>query len=140
MIAVVDTSAVLRLFIPDGPVPEGLEPFFRGVESGANLAIAPELLLVEAINVVVKKQRRGELTPKEAADLIGLLRHMPIRYYGHQAYCVRAYHLALETGLTGYDAIFLALALERGARLFTADHQLEAVVAGKGIGGFSRNV
>jgi len=34
MIAVVDTSAVLRLFIPDGPVPNGLEAFFRGVEAG----------------------------------------------------------------------------------------------------------
>jgi hypothetical protein len=30
MIAVVDTSAVLRLFIPDGPIPDGLEAFFRG--------------------------------------------------------------------------------------------------------------
>jgi predicted nucleic acid-binding protein len=134
MIAVVDTSAVLRLFIPDGPGPDGLEAFFRGVESGANLAIAPELLLVEAINVAVKKQRRGELTTEESKDLVGLLKQMPIRYYAHTPYCSRAYDLSLESGLSAYDAVFLALALDRGVRLFTADQQLEVVASRKGIG------
>ncbi|NDV62427.1 type II toxin-antitoxin system VapC family toxin [Puniceicoccales bacterium CK1056] len=134
MIAVVDTSAVLRMFIPDGPIPDGLEAFFRGVETGANLAIAPELLLVEALNVVVKKHRREELTTEEAESLMSLLRQMPIRYYGHLPYGSRACHLAIETGLSGYDAIFLALALDRGVPLFTADHQLEAVASRKGIG------
>lgn len=43
--------------IPD-PV---YDAFFRGVESGSNIAIAPELLIVEAVNVVIKKQQRNEL-------------------------------------------------------------------------------
>ena len=81
MIAVINTSAVLRLFIPDGPIPAGLEPFLRGVETGAHVAIAPELLIVEATNVVVKKQRRGELSSDEATELITLLKNMPIRYF-----------------------------------------------------------
>ena len=52
MIGVIDTSALIRLFIPDGPVPVGLEEFFRGVERGTNIAIAPELLVVESANVI----------------------------------------------------------------------------------------
>ncbi|MBW2220154.1 MAG: hypothetical protein JRF40_11780 [Deltaproteobacteria bacterium] len=55
MIGVIDTSALIRLFIPDGPIPEGFEKFFRGVERGNNRAIAPELLLVESANVLDRK-------------------------------------------------------------------------------------
>ncbi|MGC9453066.1 MAG: type II toxin-antitoxin system VapC family toxin [Oceanipulchritudo sp.] len=133
MIAVVDTSAVLRLFIPDGPVPDGLEAFFRGVENGSNLAIAPELLIAEALNVVVRKQRRGELDAAEAEQLVSLLKRLPVRYYGHVGYAESAHRLAMETGLTGYDALFLALALERGVGLFTADDKLREAAAERGI-------
>ena len=59
MIAVIDTSAFLRLFIPDGPLPVGVEEFFQGVELGANIALAPELMLVEAANVLNKKRLQG---------------------------------------------------------------------------------
>ncbi len=55
MIGVVDTSALIRLFIPDGPIPEGFEKFLSGVERGNNMAIAPELLLVESANVLDRK-------------------------------------------------------------------------------------
>lgn len=57
MIAVIDASALMRLFIPDGPVPRGLEAFFQGVESERNMAIAPELLMAEAASVIHKKGR-----------------------------------------------------------------------------------
>ncbi len=50
MIGVVDTSALIRLFVPDGPLPDGFNEFLRGVERGFNMAIAPELLLAEAAN------------------------------------------------------------------------------------------
>jgi predicted nucleic acid-binding protein len=40
--------------------------------------------MVEAVNVVIKKQRRGELTADEAVALVSLLKQMPIRYYRHQ--------------------------------------------------------
>jgi predicted nucleic acid-binding protein len=133
MIAVVDTSAVLRLFIPDGPIPEGLEAFFRGVETGLHIAIAPELLVVEAVNVVIKKQRRGELTAEEATGLVSLLKQMPIRYYRHQELSDFIHRVAMETGLSGYDAAFLALAQDRGAVLFTADHKLMKVAELRGL-------
>ena len=133
MIAVVDTSAVLRLFIPDGPIPNGLEKFFRGVETGSNTAIAPELLLVEAITVVIKKQRRDELSPDEANQLIALLKQMPIRYFRHHSLLSSTQQIALETGLSAYDALFLALAQERGASLFTADSKLQAEAENRGL-------
>lgn len=72
MIGVVDTSAFLRLFIPDGPLPQGLEAFFRGVERGDNAALAPELMSAEAANVVSKKRLAGLLVEEECSALIEL--------------------------------------------------------------------
>ncbi len=60
MIGVVDTSALIRLFIPYGPLPDGFDKFLRGVERGLNTAIAPELLVAEATNVINKKQKSGD--------------------------------------------------------------------------------
>jgi predicted nucleic acid-binding protein len=133
MIAVVDTSAVLRLFVPDGPVPTGLEAFFRGVETGSHVAIAPELLVVEATNVVLKKQRRGELSADESSALILLLEQMPIRYFSHRPLYKSTHQIALETGLSAYDALFLALAQDRGAALFSADERLKREAEARGL-------
>ena len=133
MIAVIDTSALLRLFIPDGPIPDGLEAFFRGVETGSNVAIAPELLIVEAINVTVKKRRRGELSEDEATGLISLLHQMPIRYFSHHSLCNITYQITLETGLSAYDSLYLALAQNRGAVLFSADEKLLKEACRRGL-------
>jgi len=70
MIAVIDTSALIRLYIPDGSIPKGLEAFFRGVERGNHIAIAPELLLVESANVLNKKRKINELTEEESIQLL----------------------------------------------------------------------
>jgi predicted nucleic acid-binding protein len=124
MIAVIDTSAFLRLFLPDGPVPEGLIEFFRGVERGDNLAVAPELLLAEAVNVANKKRLQGILNLEDAQELVALMRRVPIHYIAHASLVERALELAATHDLTVYDALFLALALQKPARLFTADKLL----------------
>ena len=44
---VVDTSALIRLYVPDGPIPEGLEAAMGAAWRGEALLIAPDLLLAE---------------------------------------------------------------------------------------------
>ncbi len=124
MIAVIDTSALLRLFVPDGPVPDGLEEFFRGVEKGNNAALAPELLLAEAGNVLNKKAMAGLLTLEERSSLLADILDMPLRYERHRDLMHRSLELAREQVLSVYDCLFLALALEKGGVLFTADDKL----------------
>ena len=124
MIAVVDTSAFLRLFIPDGEVPDGLEELFRGVERGMDAAIAPELMLAEAANALNKKRLQGSISLEECLELVELCRAMPVRYYPHADLLAPATRLAAEQSLTVYDALFLALALRTGARLLIADDRL----------------
>lgn len=130
MIAVLDTSAFLRLFVPDGPIPQGLEEFMRGVERGENTAIAPELMLAEAANVANKKRYQGILSEDETVELIGLMRRMPVRYFSHRDLIEPAGRLASEHALTVYDALYLALARMRAARLFSADGRLVRAAGG----------
>jgi len=124
MIGVIDTSALIRLFIPDGPIPEGLENFFTGVEKGNNTAIAPELLLVEAANVLDRKRKMAEISKPESIRLLTDMLSMPIRCFPHGPLIPAAFDLALEHGVTLYDAVYLALAVEQSAVLFSADREM----------------
>ncbi|RKY25610.1 MAG: hypothetical protein DRP83_06030 [Planctomycetota bacterium] len=124
MIAILDTSAVIRLFIADGPIPAGLETFLGEVERGNAVGLAPELLWVEAANVLLRKKLRGELAGDEAEALLEEIIQLPLRRAGHVEILPRAMELADAEGLSVYDALFLSLAELREGVVFTADQQL----------------
>ena len=127
MIGVVDTSALIRLFVPDGPLPNDFEGFLRGVERGLNIAIAPELLMAEAANVINKKQLSGELSESEGDQLLSDILSVPIRLFPHRPILPRAFDLARTHNLTVYDTLYLALAEEHGAVIFTGDRKLLSI-------------
>ncbi|MFH1981573.1 MAG: type II toxin-antitoxin system VapC family toxin [Pseudomonadota bacterium] len=133
MIGVVDTSALIRLFLPDGPLPEGFDEFLRGVERGINQAIAPELLIAEAANVINKKRKSGVLNDQESEQLFNDLLTVPIRLFAHRPIVVRAFEIARENDLTVYDTLYLSLADEHGAVLFSADDKLMKVAQRLGL-------
>ena len=125
MIGVLDSSAVIRLFIPDGPIPEGLEQFLKGAETGNNIALAPELMLAETANVLHKKSLRDEITDDEGDQLLILIQRLPIRLVSHKELVEGAVQLARDHSLSVYDALFLELARQHNGRLFTGDLELE---------------
>jgi predicted nucleic acid-binding protein len=127
MIGVVDTSALIRLFVPDGPLPNDFEGFLRGVERGLNIAIAPELLMAEAANVINKKQLSGELSESEGDQLLSDILSVPIRLFPHRPILPKAFELARTHNLTVYDTLYLALAEEHGAVIFTGDRKLLSI-------------
>jgi predicted nucleic acid-binding protein len=133
MIGVIDASALIRLFVPDGPIPDGLEEFLRGAERGRNRAIAPELLLAESANVLNKKRKLGELSEQESIDLLSDVLSMPIRYFPHRPLIPQAFALAKERSLTVYDALYLVLAVEHGAVLFSSDEEIKTIVDAIGL-------
>lgn len=121
MMWVIDTSALIRLFVPDGPLHPEVETAFNRAASGTDLVLAPQLLLAEAANVLLRKQRRGELSSQELRELLQAVESLPIRYCGHESLLLAACTLADAHGLTAYDALYLALAEQHGARLITSD-------------------
>jgi predicted nucleic acid-binding protein len=124
MIVVIDTSALLRLFIPDGPIPAGLTRALREAERGEGALLAPELIQPEAAQALRKKHREGILSREEMEELLECILSLPIKLFGHRALIRRASALAREDKLTVYDSLFLALAEAKNARLLTADRAL----------------
>ncbi|MBK8575766.1 MAG: type II toxin-antitoxin system VapC family toxin [Elusimicrobia bacterium] len=124
MIAVVDTSALLRLFIPDGPVPDGLDDLLKSAWRAEAVLMAPELMIAEAAHVLHKKKAARLLSPSEFKGLLNDILELPIRLYGHRDLLRLSSDIAHRHHLTIYDSLFLALAEIHRAPLFTADDKL----------------
>ena len=133
MIWVIDTSALIRLFVPDGPLHAEIEAAFNRASSGADVVLAPQLLLAEAGNVLLRKQRRSELSAPELTELLQAIAALPIRLCEHGPLLLPAVTLAQTHKLTVYDALYLAAAELNGARLITSDDALDKVAREMGV-------
>lgn len=123
---VIDSSALVRLYIPDGPIPDGLEDAIESAWRAESVAMAPELALVEVGQVLHKKLKSGLLSEAEADEILSAVLDLPLELIGHRELLPHAVDRARRFGITVYDALFLALALEHRARLISADDQLLA--------------
>jgi predicted nucleic acid-binding protein len=123
---VFDTSALVRLYVPDGPIPEGAEAALEKAWAGDGALVVPELALAEAAQVLLKKEQAGSLRQEEAEGILADLLSLPLEVVGHADLVATALALGRRFDLTAYDGIFLALALARGASLLTADEDLAA--------------
>ena len=123
---VVDTSALVRLYVPDGPLPDGLESAVASAWRTEAMLFVPELALVELAQVLWKKEQRGHLTADEADAIRDAATELPLDVVGHRGLLDVAAALAREHRLTVYDALFLALARSRDAELISADADLLA--------------
>ena len=133
MIWVVDTSAVVRLFVPDGPLHPEIEAAMNRAMHGSDVVLAPELMLIESANVLMRKQKRSELLSEEARAIIESIVSLPVRIEPHAPLLVSACALAQANNLTVYDALYLALAERHGARLMTCDDRLDRVAKTMGL-------
>lgn len=133
MMWVIDASALIRLFIPDGPIHPEVENALNQATSGTAVVFAPQLILVEAANVLLRKRRRGELTAQELGELLLAVKSLPIRFCEHETLLLPACALAETYNLSAYDALYLALSEQHGARLLTNDDTLDKVARQIGL-------
>ena len=76
-IVIIDTSALIRFYIPDGTLPGNLEESIHSAWRGESTIMAPELLLAEAAQVLLKKEKSGFLQPQEADDILASILELP---------------------------------------------------------------
>ena len=111
--------------------------FFQEAHAGRARALlvsgrqmhAPDLVYAELANVIWKRCRRGEIDQDEAGRLLGDFLRLPLEITpcGHLA--EPALQLALGTGRTVYDCMYLALAVTTRTVLFSADKRLVNALA-----------
>jgi predicted nucleic acid-binding protein len=121
---VVDAAVAVKWFIPEIHATEAaclLEP--------GHQLLAPDLLMPEVGNVLWKKVRRGELRTEEAHQVLRGLSFVPLEVHASSRLLPAALEIAVATGRTVYDSLYLALAEASRCRLVTADRRLVNALA-----------
>jgi predicted nucleic acid-binding protein len=115
-VIVVDASAFLELLLrtPTGLAVEQLLE--------ADLAATPSLFDAEVFHRLVAFGKHGVLAEHEVESAVADLRDAPITRVDHRPLLERA--LVLSAALSGYDALYAALAELAGATIVTGDGAL----------------
>lgn len=116
---VVDASVVVKWYVPEEDQASALE--LR--ELGVKLAV-PDLMFVEAANILWKIARRGAMQPQRAVEIVEEIIASPFIVHSNESLARDALDLALATGLSAYDASYVALATRLNVRCITADQKL----------------
>jgi predicted nucleic acid-binding protein len=116
---IVDASVAIKWSIPEIHSAEALRYLDPSIERHA-----PELLLAEIDNILLKKTNRGEITSDESLRIAGEIRESDTTIHPMGALMVSALSIALATGRSAYDSMDLALADLLGSKVVTADRKL----------------
>lgn len=116
MHVVVDASAIAAVLFGE-PAGSTIRAHLEG-----DTLLAPQLIDYELMNVALVKIRRGLGSELLISAMLNTVRFLDIRRLAVPVDEVSA--LALRTGLSGYDAAYLWLALRSNAELVTLDRQL----------------
>ena len=123
-VLVVDASVVVKWFIPEVDSDAA-----RRLLAGSHDYIAPDLLFAETANTIWKKVRRGEVLARDGERLVADVGRAAVETVPSRALVADAYALAVVTGHTVYDAMYLALAVRLDTRMITADERLAGALA-----------
>lgn len=122
---VVDASVVVKWYVPEALTAEAVR-----VQTGPAPLHAPDFLDPEVANILWKKIRRGEITRAEADPARADLAAVPMAREPDANLSDAAFDLAVRTGRTVYDCLYLALAVRLNGRMVTADDRLVNALAG----------
>ena len=116
---VVDASVGIKWFIP-----EIHSDAAQRLQDPTHDLHVPTIFDAEIANTLWKKIQRGELTRAEADDILQRLSLLPIMRHPDATFLLAAFDLAVHTGRTVYDCLYLALAVQLNCRMATADERL----------------
>ncbi len=130
MIYVVDASIAVKWFAPDGDATDRVaESVLHQLVRQPRGFVVPELFFHELLSVLCRRlgQARDVSAAMDRTVRLGIRR---VRL--DERLTRRAARLAFDQRITGYDACYLALALEFGGTWLTLDARAHARVAALG--------
>jgi predicted nucleic acid-binding protein len=123
---VVDASVGVKWFVPEVHAAEA-----RAWRTGPyDLHVPAFFFDLEIANILWKKVRRADVTRADADLILGQLPVLPVTRHPESPLLTSAFDLADRTQRTVYDCLYLALAVQLGGRMVTADQRLYNSLAG----------
>ena len=126
---VLDASAMLRLFLEDGPVPNGLIEATDKAEACESIFLVPELFWAETAHVLHRRRKMGQLDSAELKRMWKDVQGLPAQSLSHAPYLIAAMEFADAHDLSVYDALYLAIADNFRIPLLSADKKLHNAAA-----------
>jgi predicted nucleic acid-binding protein len=129
---VVDASVVVKwlpAFKQEVLVAEALDLLQRWRQGSVDL-LAPDLLWAEAANVHWRAARQNRCLPSDAQASLASLHGHGVPTVPVEDLVDEALRIALLSGRTAYDSLYVALAARLSAQLITADEKLANAIAG----------
>jgi len=111
-------------------VPEVHQADAQRLQNPAYQLHVPTLFDIEFANTLWKKIQRGELSRLDADTIMSQHSLLPLVRCAESSLLVSAFDLANQTQRTVYDSLYLALAIQIGARMVTADQRLQNALTG----------
>ena len=123
---VIDASVGVKWFLPEVHAVEA-----RAWRYGPDELHVPSFFFhLEIANILWKKVRSAEIARSDAGLILSQLPALPLTRHPETPLLGAAFDLAEQTQRTVYDCIYLALAVQLGARMVTADKRLCNGLAG----------
>ena len=114
---VVDASVAVKWLASEPLSDEAAAP----LKSGATL-VAPELMFAEVVNALWTMRRRGDIAAEDLGEAVDALKAAPIAIpFSMAQLAAAAAQLAIDIGHPAYDCFYLALAIQTGYPVVTAD-------------------
>lgn len=128
-VLVVDASVAAKWFFNEVHSADALQYL-----TADNQLHAPDFILLELDNLVCKRFRRSEITESEARDLREAFRTLPFELHPILNIADGGFELAIQTGRSLYDCLYVALAIAIDATVVTADRRLFDALEGRDLG------
>lgn len=126
---VLDTSVVAKWFLPE-PLSAEADSVLEDVRLGKSHLASPDLIVYEFANILWQRQKKNEISSRQAAAIMSDFERLPIRLVPADALGSEALRIAGKTGCTAYDGAFVALASGLDCTLVTADQRFVRLMAG----------
>jgi predicted nucleic acid-binding protein len=120
---VIDASVIIKAFVPE-ILSDKAEEFMARAADGELFLMAPDLLYPETGNILWKKQRLHELTLAEVDEIVDAISSLPINIEASLPVMPLAVTVAVHSGITVYDAMYVTVAKIYETKLITADRKL----------------
>lgn len=115
-IPVIDACVAIKWFLPETNYQKAVD-----ILSSHNRLYAPDLFEVEMDSIITKKVRQRLIEPDEAYNIYEEIRNIPIQIISYSLIGKLAFDLSVALPITQYDACYLAVAIEYGEKVISAD-------------------